>query len=136
MNTAHVNFAALLLWGAAAIHWAGVLVNVTAPHFYQYRKHLPKDETIRQIFIGQAVWVTIMLAALGTACIWYAPLLAGSSPLAIFLLILWSARLFMQILFYRSEPRRQHPVRYWIFFAAFTYQVLLFSLICSGGLNQ
>jgi hypothetical protein len=127
-----LNPAALLLWGAASIHWAGVLVNVTAPHFYRYREHLPKNDAMRQIFIGQAVWVTLLLAALAALCTWYWQSLLTPNPLTVFLLVLWTARLAMQILFYRSETRKLHPLRYWIFFAAFSYQVLVFGAACAG----
>lgn len=134
----YLSIGTLAMYGAGAIHWAGVVVNVTAPWVYAYRKNLPGSDAMRQIFVGQAVWVTIMLAAMGGVCVKYGTVLCSSVGLghylAVFLLVLWVARLIMQIAFYRSDTRVAHPARYFIFLSAFTYQVVVFGAAAFGVL--
>lgn len=129
----------LALSAAAVIHFAGVLVNLTAPWVYSYRKDLPKAEAIRQIFIGQAIWVTLLLAAMGALCLRFKPDLLGSSAigsfLTYFLLSMWTARLLMQIAFFFSETRISHPIRYSVFLAAFVFQTGVFASTALGLLS-
>ena len=124
----------LAFWISAAIHWAGVIVNLLAPRLYDYRGNLPRSQMLTHIFVAQAMWVTLLLAAMGGVCFWfYKDLCSGQGLglyLCVFLLLMWFSRLVFQVCIYKTA--KQSPLRYTVFTLTFLYQTVLLTGAVTG----
>ncbi len=126
------------LWISGLIHLAGVAVNLGAPRALGYPENLARlSPAVRLVFVAQALWGTLLLAAFGVLCLVFphellAPTFLGRY-LAWFLAALWGARALVQIFCYDSETRRRHPVLYTVFLLAFLYQCAVFVLVAVGA---
>ena len=126
------------LWVSGLIHLAGVLVNLGAPRVLGYSENLARlSPAVRLVFVSQALWGSLLLAAMGILCLLFPQELLTSTFLARylswFLAVLWGARALVQLLFYDPEVRRRHPFTYVLFLSAFLYQTVLFALVALGG---
>lgn len=128
------------IWVAGAVHLSIAASNFVAPSKLRYRENLAKlSPIVRQIFIVHAVYIVGVLIAFSGLCLFFAPELAGASPLGKFLsgyiALFWLARCLIQLLYYDSGVRKQNRLADVAFSLASFYLGSTFAVAALGVLK-
>lgn len=121
-----------------AIQLAGALQLVTAvanfflPAKLHYRENLEKvSPIIRQIFTIHSIYIVLMLLGFGLICLLFPADLGGASPLGRFLCgflaVFWGLRVVLQVFYYDSAVKKEHPFGALFFGAVFLYLAVVFT---------
>lgn len=119
------------LWVAGVIHLAIVAMNVPLPRILRYREQLAQvSPIIRQVFIVHSIYIVLVLLGFSALCFWFAPQLAGETPLGAFLsgclAVFWGLRLAIQLFYYDEALKRAHRVVHVVFSLAIAYLTSIF----------
>lgn len=128
------------IWVAGAVHLSIAAANFVAPSKLRYRENLAKlSPIIRQIFVVHSVYIVGVLIAFSGLCFFFAPELAGASPLGKFLsgaiALFWLARCLIQLFYYDSGVRKQNRLADMAFSLAFLYLGSTFAAATLGVLK-
>ena len=98
------------LWTAGAVHLLIAVSNLWVPRILQYRENLAKvSPMVRQVFVVHSIYTVLVLLAFSALCFFFAPELAGNSPLgrflSAFLAVFWLLRVVLQFAYYDREVR-------------------------------
>jgi hypothetical protein len=126
-----------------AIQAAGVLqlidaaANVALPRKIRIREDLTNLSPLaRQIFVVHWGYIIYVLAAFGFVCLWFAPELAGATPLGRFfsgvLAVFWLPRAFIQVSYFDREFRRKNRAADVAFTLSSLFLGVVFSLAALG----
>ena len=124
---------------AGVVHLAITSVNFFLPKKLQYRENLGKMSTIiRQIYVIHSVYIVIVLLGLAGLCFFFAPELAGASPLGRglsgFMAFFWGLRVCIQRFYYDPELKRQNRFIDVLFTIAFAYLAIVFTVSAVRGM--
>ncbi len=119
------------IWFTGAIHLGIVAMNVPLPSILGYREQLAKvSPIIRQVFIVHSIYIVLILLGFSALCFWFAPQLAGESPLGAFLsgclAVFWGLRLAIQVFYYDEALKRAHRVVHIVFSMAIGFLTGIF----------
>ena len=125
------------IWVAGAIQILIVAMNVPLPRLLCYRENLSNvSAIIRQIFIVHSLYIILTLVGFSLLCFWFAPDLAGESPLGRFLsgflAVFWLLRLCVQLFYYDVGVKRRYRLVNLAFLSAVLFLGSVFSLAASG----
>ena len=114
------------IWTSGVMHLLVAAANLVLPSALQYRSNLTKvSPIIRQIFIAHSAYIVLNLLAFAGLCLFYAPELAGGSPLGRmvsgYMALFWIARFCIQAFYFEREVKRQHPIAHAAFLSAVAY---------------
>ncbi len=128
------------IWAAGAVHLSIAAANVVAPTRLRYEENLAKvSPIVRQIFVVHSVYMAGVLLAFSGLCFFFAPELAGASPLGKYLsgyiALFWLARCAVQLFYYDSDLRKQNRFADAVFLLAFFYLGGLFAAAALGVLK-
>lgn len=89
--------------------------NIAAPRKLGYRENLARVAPIvRQVFVLHSVYILTVVLGIAGLCLFFAPELAGASPLgrAIsgFLALFWLSRTCFQVVYIDGEIKRANPL--------------------------
>jgi hypothetical protein len=104
-----------VIWVAGAIHVCIIVANLPLPRRLKVRKNLASaPRFLRQIFYVHWCYIVLVLALFAGLCFGFAPELAGGSKLgrflSSFLAGFWLLRIFLQILYYDRQIRKDNRV--------------------------
>ncbi len=121
------------IWAAGILQWIIASANIFLPRKLRYAQNIASMSMIvRQVFIVHAVYIGVLLIALGALCLGFAPDLAGGSALgrsiSAFLAAFWGARIAIQLFYYDPELKRQNWTAHLGFLGAFVYLGSIFTL--------
>lgn len=102
-----------LIWIAGAVQLSIAVSNIWVPGILHYRENLVKlSPIVRQVFVVHSIYMVLVLLGFSGACFFFAPELAGSTPLGTalsgFLAVFWLLRVALQFGFYDREVRANH----------------------------
>jgi hypothetical protein len=125
------------LWTAGALQLVIIAANFVLPKKLQCRENLGRvSPMIREVFIVHWVYIVFVLGVFTSLSFWFAPELAGASPLGRYLsaaiAVFWLLRVPIQLFFYDPELRRQNRIGDVIFLLAFSYLGVVFSIAALG----
>ncbi len=125
------------IWAAGLLQLLITSVNFFLPSKLQYRENLSKVSTIiRQIFVVHSVYIVLVLLGFSALCLFFAPELAGDSPLGRslsgFLGVFWLLRVMIQVFYYDATLRRRHRLTHVGFTVSFLYLGILFAVAALG----
>ncbi|MGB2889960.1 MAG: hypothetical protein WBC04_19870 [Candidatus Acidiferrales bacterium] len=117
---------------AGVVQVAIIAANFVLPKKLRCRENLASvSPIIREIFVVHWVYIVFVLGIFASLCFWFAPELAGASPLGRFLAavmaVFWLLRLPVQLFFYDRETRRQNRLADAVFIAAVSYLGIVFT---------
>lgn len=126
-----------LIWIAGAIQLVDTIVNVALPKRIQTRENLERvSPLLRQIFWSHWAYIMLVLLIFGVMCVFFAPVLAGGSPIGRFLsgslAIFWGLRVPLQLFWFDAEFRRKNRLADVCFIAASTYLAIVFTFAAIG----
>lgn len=101
------------IWMAGGVHLIIAASNFVLPRKLKYRENLSRvSPIVRQIFVVHSIYILIVLLLFAALCLFFAPDLAGGSPLGRFLsgsmAAFWLLRIPLQLFFYDGELRREN----------------------------
>jgi hypothetical protein len=103
-----------------------VVANFLLPGILNYRENLAKvSPIIRQIFIGHAAYIVLVVLGFAAISLLFADELCGGSRLGTFfsgfLAFFWLSRVVVQLCYYDRSIKRQHPIGHIFFTLVFLY---------------
>jgi hypothetical protein len=101
------------LWIAGAVHLSIAVSNIWVPGILHYRENLAKlSPIVRQVFVVHSIYMVLVLSGFSALCCFFAPELAGGSPLgrvlSAFLAVFWLLRVVLQFAYYDKSVRAQY----------------------------
>lgn len=111
--------------------------NFVAIRMFRYREEIAKvEESIRQVFWVQNLFIVIVLIFAGTACFVYPDELSSGTGLgrgfSMFFAIFWGLRLGTQFIYYSPKKRRNYRFFDCMFLASFSFLTITFTLSAFG----
>ncbi len=100
---------------AGGVQLLFVATSFLLPKIFNFRENLAKvSPLIRQIFIVHSIYITLVLMLFSSLSFFFAPELAGKSRLGhllcCFIAFFWSLRVPIQLFYYDSKTKKEHPV--------------------------
>lgn len=125
------------LWAAGAVQLVILAANFLLPKKLRCRENLSRvSPMIRSVFVVHWAYIVLVLGIFSALSFWFAPELAGASPLGRFLsatiAVFWLLRVPIQLFAYDPELRRQNRLGDIIFLAAFSYLGIVFGVAALG----
>jgi len=128
------------IWAAGATQLVVAAANFSLPAKLRYRENVARMSPIlRQITLVHWAYIVGVLLAFSGLCFFFAPQLAGGSPLGRYLsaalAVFWLSRCVVQLFYYDKDLRRQNRFADRIFLVAFFYMGSVFAAATFGGLQ-
>jgi hypothetical protein len=125
------------LWVAGGVQLLIASVNFFLPRELDYRGNLAKlTPIVREVFVVQCVYITLILVALSGLCFAFAGDLAGGSmlgrALSAFLTVFWGLRFLIQFFYYEASLKQRRPLLNLCFLLAFAYLTVVFGTAALG----
>jgi hypothetical protein len=126
------------VWAAGAVQLGIVAANFFLPAKLRYRENYSKVSPIlRQISLVHWIYIVAVLLIFTGLCFFFAPQLAGGSPLGRYLsatlAVFWLSRCAVQLFYYERELRRHNRIFDTPFLLAFFYLGAVFAAATIGG---
>lgn len=101
------------LWIAGAVHLSIAVSNIWVPGILHYRENIAKvSPMVRQVFVVHSIYMVLVLLGFSALCFFFAPELAGNSPLcrflSAFLAVFWLLRVALQFAYYDRQVRARY----------------------------
>lgn len=117
-----------------------VAANGVLPRLLDYKNNLPKlPPLMRQIYVVHSIYLVLVLLIFSGACLWFAPELAGGTPLGRFLCAamaaFWLLRIPLQLFYYDRDERRRRRLADVAYTLAVTYLALVLSVSALSALQ-
>jgi hypothetical protein len=102
-----------LIWLAGAVQLLDAIANLALPRKIRSRENLARVAPIvRQVFTSHWLYIMLVLVIFSLLCFFFAPDLAGGSPLGRFLsgvlAVFWLLRVPFHLFFFDAEFRQQN----------------------------
>jgi hypothetical protein len=128
-----IQFMRELIWGAGIAHVGIIAANIPLPGRLRVRERLAGvPKFVRQIFYVHWIYIVIVLGLFAALCFAFAPELAGASRLGRFLsgfmAGFWLLRIFLQIVYYDRELRRENHGLDTLYLGALSVLVIVFGI--------
>ncbi|MGH9859940.1 MAG: hypothetical protein ACRD5F_07960 [Candidatus Acidiferrales bacterium] len=126
------------IWAAGVVHLAIVAANFALPRRLQVRENAARlSPILRQVLYIHWLYIVIVLLIFAALCIFFAPELAGASPLGRFLsgaiAAFWLLRIPLQLFYYDRETRRQNRALDALYLVALIFLAGVFSASALGA---
>ena len=126
------------LWVAGAVQLAIIAANFILPKKLNCRENLTRvSPMIRSLFVVHWAYIVLVLGIFTALSFWFAPELAGASPLGRFLSaaigLFWLLRVPIQLFIYDPEIRKRNRLGDSVFLLAFSYLGVVFSVAALGN---
>ncbi len=121
----------VLLYVAGGIHFGILGMNAFLPALLRYEENLAKtDPIIRQVFYVHNAYILLMLAFIGSLCLFLPDALMTGGRLATvlngFFALFWGVRIIVQLVYYDQQVKERFYAVHLLFTGAISFLTFVF----------